>query len=169
MPHTLCWRSRLSGHKFLKARFLRAALTNGRLNKSGCVIRYTVLNRRLHFSLVLEQICGGHLIVDRVPDGFARGSVLLFEIEQLTEECCNLSIYVAFNFHRGSGWLSRAFWHAFRWLFPAFVHDVLWNHSLCQFKDVVEQEYNASIPPATTPAPRRAVRVKGHGEEERQG
>ncbi len=139
--------------KFLKARFLRVARTDGRPNEPGCVIRYTVIHRRLHFSLVLEQIRGGHLLVYRVRDGFARGGVLLFEIEQLTEESCNLSIYVAFNFQRGGGWLSRAFWHAFRWLFPAFVHDVIWNHSLCQLKDVAEQEYIASIPSAPTPSP----------------
>jgi len=29
----------------------------------------------------------------------------------------------------------------FRALFPSFVHDVLWNHSLCQLKDIVEASH----------------------------
>jgi hypothetical protein len=88
--------------------------------------------------LILEQIVGGHLAVYRVKDGFARGGVLIFEIEKLSEEVCALSIYVAFNFVRGRTWVTRPFWRLFRLLFPAFIHDVLWNHSLCQLKDIVE-------------------------------
>jgi hypothetical protein len=39
-----------------------------------------------------------------------------------------LSIYVGFNF-------SKQF---LKFLFPAFMHDVLWYYSLCQRKDVIE-------------------------------
>ena len=42
------------------------------------------------------------------------------------------------NFVRGRTWLTRPFWWLFRWLFPAYIHDVLWNHSLCQLKDLLE-------------------------------
>jgi hypothetical protein len=40
-----------------------------------------------------------------------------------------LSVYVGFNFQK----------HLMKYLFPAFIHDVLWNYSLCQLKDVIEQ------------------------------
>ena len=92
---------------------------------------------------MLEQILGGHLAVYRVMDGFAKGGVLIFEIEKLGEDLCNLSIYVAFNFTRGRTWVTRPFWWLLRVLFPAFMHDVLWNHSLCQFKDIVETQADA--------------------------
>lgn len=39
-----------------------------------------------------------------------------------------LSIYVGFNFPK----------NFFNYLFPAYIHDVLWNFSLCQLKEVVE-------------------------------
>lgn len=39
-----------------------------------------------------------------------------------------LSIFVGFNFSR----------QPIKHLFPAFIHDVLWNYSLCQLKDVIE-------------------------------
>ena len=51
------------------------------------------------------------------------------------------SIYVAFNFRRGRRPLTRPFWWLVRRLFPAFVHDVIWNHSLCELKDCVEESY----------------------------
>ena len=104
----------------------------------GCVNRYEVVCRHFAFSLLLERVVGEPLAVYRVRDGFAQGGVLIFEIEKLTEEVCALSIYVAFNFVRGRTWLTRPFWWLFRWLFPAYIHDVLWNHSLCQLKDLLE-------------------------------
>jgi hypothetical protein len=106
------------------------------------VICYEVVSPHFSFTLVLEQLVGGHLAVYRVRDGFARGGVLIFEIEELAGELCALSIYVAFNFMRGQSGAGRAFWWLFRFLFPAFVHDVVWNHSLCQFKDIVEKRRN---------------------------
>ncbi len=80
----------------------------------------------------------------RVRDGVARGGVLLFEVEQNGNEICNLSIYVAFQFARGGTLFTRPLWWVFRRLFPSFVHDVLWNHSLCQLKNLAEAEERSS-------------------------
>jgi flavin-dependent dehydrogenase len=123
---------------YLRPRWVRIQRTAGVPNAPGCAIGYEVVCRHFTFSLILEQIVGGHLAVYRVKDGFARGGVLIFEIDKLSEEVCALSIYVAFNFVRGRTWVTRPFWRLFRLLFPAFIHDVLWNHSLCQLKDIVE-------------------------------
>ena len=35
---------------------------------------------------------------------------------------------------------------ALRWLFPACVHDVIWNRSLCQLKDKFEKTVEAGLP-----------------------
>lgn len=123
---------------YLKPKWVKIHRVAGQPNEPGCVIQYEIGCRQFCFRLHLEQLSGGHLAVYRVADGFARGGMLLFQIEELGEEVCALSIYVAFNFARGRTWFSRPFWWAFRLLFPAFVHDVLWNHSLCQLKDIVE-------------------------------
>lgn len=141
---------------YLKPRWVRILRVAGEPNQPGCVIRYAFAGGWLSFNLGLEQIAGGHLAVYRVLDGFARGGMLLFEIEQLHPEVCALSIYVAFNFARGRHWITRPFWWCFRLLFPAFVHDVLWNHSLCQLKNSVEAEHEktaAALAPQPEPAP----------------
>ena len=140
---------------YLRPRWVRIRRTQGVPNMPGCVIEYEVISRRFAFHLELEQIAGGHLAVYRVRDGFARGGVLIFEIEKLNEEVCALSIYVAFNFARGRSWLTRPFWWFFRLFFPDYVHDVIWNHSLCQMKDVVEGQGGQypSVSPTAVPEP----------------
>ena len=140
---------------YLRPRWVRIRRTQGVPNMPGCVIEYEVISRRFAFHLELEQIAGGHLAVYRVRDGFARGGVLIFEIEKLNEEVCALSIYVAFNFARGRSWLTRPFWWFFRLFFPDYVHDVIWNHSLCQMKDVVEAQggQDSSVSPTAVREP----------------
>ncbi|MHB8520333.1 MAG: hypothetical protein ACYDH9_06210 [Limisphaerales bacterium] len=137
---------------YLRPRWVRIRRLAGLPNEPGCVIQYEVLGRRLCFSLVLEQVVGNHLAVYRVSDGFARGGALIFEIEKFAEGICTLSIYVAFNFTRGRTWATRPFWRLFRLLFPAFVHDVLWNHSLCKLKDLVEAEPETEDEPVACPS-----------------
>ena len=123
---------------FFQPRWVRIRRCFGQPNVPGCEIRYKLPFRFLSFSLVLERIVGERLAVYRVRNGFARGGVLLFEIERSSGDIQTLSIYVAFNFTRGRTGMTRPLWRLFRLLFPAFIHDVIWNHSLCQFKDIVE-------------------------------
>jgi flavin-dependent dehydrogenase len=133
---------------FFKPRWVRIRRCFGQPNVPGCEIRYELPFRFLSFSLDLERIVGERLAVYRVRNGFARGGVLLFEIERSSGDIHTLSIYVAFNFTRGRTRMTRPLWGLFRFLFPAFVHDVIWNHSLCQFKDIVEtgQKIGDTIP-----------------------
>lgn len=132
---------------FFKPRWIRVHRVCGVPNEPGCVIRYDI-GGLFSFSLLLERIEGEHLAVYRIQDGFARGGVLIFEIERNTAEISALSIYVAFNFHRGMRGVTRPLWWLLRWLFPAFMHDVIWNHSLCQFKGLVEaKDIGLETPP----------------------
>jgi flavin-dependent dehydrogenase len=131
--------------EYLRPRGLRISRIAGSPHSPGCVIRYEVLSRHFRFHLRLEKIFEGHLAVYRVMDGFARGGVLLFEIETAPNDVSLLSIYVAFSFQRGSGLSSVLGWRAFRTFFPSFVHDVLWNHSLCQLRDLVEREVSGGF------------------------
>jgi hypothetical protein len=93
---------------------------------------------------MLEHGEPGHHLVYRVLDGFARGGVMVFEIEALGRGQCGLSIYVTFDFPTGSGPLNRPLFGVLRLLFPAFAHDVIWNHSLCELKDCVESQVTLS-------------------------
>jgi flavin-dependent dehydrogenase len=128
---------------YLHPRWVRIQRVAGLPNTLGCTIEYQVLLPRCSFRLVLEHRVSDHLLFYRVQNGFARGGVLIFELESRGPECCNLSIYVAFNFQRGCGWLTRPLFWLFRRTFPAFVHDVIWNHSLCQLKDLIEEHHQS--------------------------
>jgi hypothetical protein len=128
-----------ANRRYCQPRWFEIQRIQGRPNEPGCVIRYRARGGWLSFTLELEHIVAGRLAIYRVRDGYARGGVLLFEIEPGAQDTCNLSIYVAFRITRGDGWLTRPYWWVFRQLFPAFAHDVVWNHSLCQLKHLAEE------------------------------
>jgi flavin-dependent dehydrogenase len=129
--------------KYMRPLWLQVQRVAGVPNQPGCRIEYRVVLPKLGFSLELEQVVEQRLVVYRVIDGFAKGGVMVFEIEPTAGGLCALSIYVGYNFARGGSIIMRMFWWVFRKSFPAFAHDVLWNHSLCELKDVVEADYAA--------------------------
>lgn len=123
---------------YFHPRFVDVRRVSGEPNQEGSLIQYRIVPRFLSFNLYLEKSVNHHYLIHRVMDGFAKGGVLIFEIETLGRGQCGLSIYVTFDFSVGTGPFSRLNQKIFRLLFPAFLHDVIWNHSLCQMKDCVE-------------------------------
>jgi len=120
--------------KYFKPRFIDVRRISGEANKPGSIIRYNISPKILSFNLRLVKAIPGEYIRYEIMDGFGRGGILLFEIDPLKKgiEVIDgeymLSIYVGFNFSRKFS----------KYLFPSFMHDVLWNYSLCQLKDVIE-------------------------------
>ena len=90
---------------------------------------------------------------------------MIFQIEQHERGDSVLSIYVAFDYAMSRGRGGRALNRLIKMLFPAFLHDVVWNHSLCQLKDVVESssapQAAESAPAPTDPAPALADQAGG--------
>jgi hypothetical protein len=123
---------------YLHPRFVDVHRTSGQANALGSTIRYDLFPHWLSFSVGLEQVIGSRYLVYRVRDGFARGGLLVFDIEPKREGLCLLSIYLVFHFPAGGSALKRLAWRAAARLFPAFAHDVLWNHGLCELKHAVE-------------------------------
>lgn len=123
---------------YIHPRLIDVHRTSGAANMVGSTIRYRVSPRWLSFSIVLEQAIGSRYLVYRVRDGFAQGGLLVFDVEPRSEGLCLLSIYLAFRFPAGNNALKRVAWRAGGRLFPAFAHDVLWNHGLCELKHAVE-------------------------------
>jgi hypothetical protein len=111
---------------------------SGAANELGSTVLYDVSPRCLSFRMALEKIAGTPILMYRVLDGFARDGIFVFSIDSIGEDACTLSIYVAFDFPQGTNALQRSFWRLFGLLFPGFVHDVIWNHSLCRLKHLVE-------------------------------
>ena len=123
---------------YFRPRFVDVRRISGKPNQEGSLIQYSVVPRFLSFNLRLEKSVNYNHLIYRVMNGFAEGGVLIFELETLSRGQCGLSIYVTFDFSAGKGPLGRLAQNIFRLLFPAFVHDVIWNHSLCQMKDCIE-------------------------------
>ncbi len=126
--------------RYFTPRLVTVHRTAGDPNEVGSTIQYDVFVRWLSFRLDLEKVIAGRYLLYRVRDGFARGGILAFDIEREEEGGCLLTIYVAFDFPKRSNPWKRLAWFMFRLGFPAFAHDVVWNHSLCQLKHLVELE-----------------------------
>lgn len=126
--------------EYLTPRMVRVHRTSGEANEVGSTIRYDVVFPQLSFSIVLQKVVEERYLLYRVRDGFAQGGVLAFDIDHKRPGGRFLTIYVAFDFPNGNGLVGRFGWTVFRRAFPAFVHDVIWNQSLCKLKQLVESE-----------------------------
>lgn len=120
--------------KYFNPRFIKVCRISGDPNTPGSIIRYNIFLKPLSFNLRLVEFIPGQYIRYEIIDGFGRGGILLFEIDGFKKENKEingeqlLSIFVGFNFSS----------HLLRLIFPSFMHDVLWNHSLCQLKSMIE-------------------------------
>jgi flavin-dependent dehydrogenase len=137
------------GMEYFTPRFVRVHRVVGTPDGVGKRIRYDVTPSWLSFDLVLEKFAQGRYVLYRVTDGFARGGILAFDVDCVKARVCALTIYVAFNFPHGTSVWGRLGWRAARLIFPAYIHDVLWNHSLCRMKHLAElDEGREGAPPA---------------------
>lgn len=146
--------------RYFRPRILRVNRVKGGSNETGSVIDYKMPLGFLSFSIVLERIVDEEYVLYRVQDGFAQGGVLVFKVDGTAEGTSLLTIYVSFDFVRGNSLPEKLFWRGFRFLFPGFVHDVLWNHSLCELRDIVES--NRRIP--VSGPPRQHPQLSSAGE-----
>jgi flavin-dependent dehydrogenase len=125
--------------KFFKLRFIKVMRTSGAPNAVGTTIRYEV-PFGLSFNLQLTQVVDGRYLLYRVLDGFGRGGVFAFDIEELKPGVDLLTTYVGLDLPQGGNPFRRAFWALGRLLFPRVAHDVVWNHSLCKIKQLAEED-----------------------------
>jgi hypothetical protein len=132
--------------QFFRPRWIKVQRTAGQPNEVGSVVRYGLPLRWLAFSIYLERNLEERYLIYRVRDGFAKGGVLVFVISPVRKGLNLLSIYVGFSFPRPKNPLKRVAWRAFKFAFPGFVHDVIWNHSLCKLKDLVENDVQSEDP-----------------------
>lgn len=123
---------------FLHPRGVLIRRTSGNPLEPGCTIRYEIFGGALEFEVVQIDSGNENLIRYRVVDSFANGGSFMFMLEPEHGAHCSVTVYLAFNYARGTTPSERAFWWAFRSLFPEYIHDVLWNHALCEFKQAAE-------------------------------
>ena len=92
----------------------------------------------MSFSIELQPGSSNTQLFYQVSGGFAHNGAFLFEVQQKANGHCELTIYLAFDYARGKKLSQRLYWRLFRLLFPEFIHDVLWNHALCELKHRAE-------------------------------
>lgn len=124
--------------QYFRPRMIKVYRISGAANEVGSLIQYDTFFKFFSFSLILARIIGNRYYIYNVRDGFARDGVLVFDIDETRGADSFFSIYVAFDFPKGENLLDKLFWKIFRLIFPGFIHDVLWNHSLCKLKDIIE-------------------------------
>lgn len=123
---------------YLNPRWVRIRRTAGKPMAVGSVVSYSVLGGLIEFSIEMQPHTRDMLLVYKVRGGFADGGSFVFEVEPLPSGYCHLTIYLAFDYPRGRTLPERLYWRLFKWMFPEFIHDVLWNHALCEMKHLAE-------------------------------
>ena len=128
-----------AGRPYLNPRWVRIQRASGVPLHPGCVVEYNIFGGLISFSIEQTYTTDDHLILYDVRNGFAHGGRFLFEVEQRDTGHCLLTVYLTFNYARGTSIVSRLYWWIFRFLFPEFIHEVIWNHALCEFKQTAEK------------------------------
>lgn len=126
---------------YLHPRWVSISRDSGRPLNAGWTIRYRVFGGLLSFAVVQVHTDDPDFIHFRVRGGFADAGSFIFLIEPEGLQRCALTVYLAFDYARGRTLPARVFWRVFRALFPEYLHDVLWNHALCEFKQAAETDH----------------------------
>jgi hypothetical protein len=124
---------------YFKIRFVKVRRIEGSPNEVGAVIRYQGRPLELTLDMSLERVIRDRALYYRVDDRFADRGKLIFGINHTKDGNSRLVIYTAFMFKKGSSALGRIGWSIVKWLFPHYLHDVVWNHALCKIKEEVER------------------------------
>lgn len=106
------------------------------------MIRYQVPFTGLGTTLRLSKRVGLETLLYQIDERLADHGKIIFDVAPTKDGNRRLSIYAAFDFKRGKGFFRRMLWRGARLLFPAFIHDVVWNHALCMIKEEVERKHD---------------------------
>lgn len=128
--------------RFVNLRFLDVRQVQGVPNQVGSVIRYRIPFVGLGAEMRLTKRVGFETLLYQVDERLVDHGKLIFNVAPTEDGNRRLSIYASFDYKKGKGFAGRVIWEGARWLFPGFVHDVVWNHALCTIKEEVERKHN---------------------------
>jgi flavin-dependent dehydrogenase len=123
---------------YMNLRSVRIRRISGEPNELDSIIRYSLKFFPVWVDMKLIQMVPNRVLFYEVSEKFAERGKLIFEIKQTEDGNNRLAIYTAYDFKKGKGVFSKIFWWVFRRIFPAFIHDVVWNHALCSIKQDAE-------------------------------
>lgn len=124
---------------YLNPRWVQILRRSGEPLTPGTVIDYRIFGGLIKFAIKQLPSQDPLTVRHRVIGGFAHDGEFIFNIEPLSSQRTNLTVLLVFNYPQGSGLLEKLFWNGFRLLFPDSIHEILWNHALCEFKQSIEK------------------------------
>jgi hypothetical protein len=126
--------------RFLKLRVVDMQQIQGTPNQVGSVIRYRIPFVQLGAELQLTKRVRSETLLYQADERLVDHGKLIFNAAPTRDGKRRLSIYAEFDYKKGNGFASRIIWKVARFLFPEFVHDIVWNHALCTIKENVERK-----------------------------
>ena len=124
--------------KFLKLRFVAVTNLTGKSLRQGAVVRYRLKGVPISMDIRLVKVIPGKALLYEPTELFTKRGKLLFDIAPTRDGNHRLIIYTAFDFQKGKTFFGRIFWTVFKYLFPDYAHDVVWNHAICTIKGAAE-------------------------------
>jgi flavin-dependent dehydrogenase len=128
--------------RFVKLRLVDMRQIQGTPNQVGSVIRYRVPLMHLAAELRLTSRVRCETLLYEADERLVDHGKLIFNVAPTNDGNRKLSIYAAFDYKKGRGIANRIMWRSARFLFPEFIHDVVWNHALCTIKEDVERKHD---------------------------
>ncbi|WP_238946968.1 NAD(P)/FAD-dependent oxidoreductase [Seongchinamella unica] len=127
------------GRPFLTPRMVNIRRREGCFADEDVIIDYRIFGGLIQFEI--DQISTGdpHTIHFRVLGGFAHDGDFIFSVEPASSVYSRLSVLLSFNYPKGNNPLGSLFWRLFALLFPQSIHEIIWNHALCEIKQATEQ------------------------------
>lgn len=125
--------------RFLNLRFVQVRRVSGAPGEAGSVIRYSLGRLSVTMDVRLVRAIPCRSLLYEVQEIFSDRGRLLFDVAPTRDGNHRLVIYTAFDFKRGKGAAARILWRVFKGLFPAYAHDVVWNHAICCIKGDAER------------------------------
>ena len=125
--------------RFLRLRFVAVRRISGSPGQVGTVIRYSLGRLPISMDVRLVRAIPDKALLFEVQEVFSDRGRLLFDITPTKDGNNRLVIYTAFDFKRGRDTAAGIFWRVFKGVFPAYAHDVVWNHAICCIKGEAEK------------------------------
>jgi hypothetical protein len=133
--------------RFANLRFVNVLQIHGVPNQVGSVIRYRVPFFGLSSEMQLTKRIGFETLLYQADERLVDCGKLIFNVAPTKDGNRRLAIYTSFQYKKGKGPVSRLIWNGVRFLFPEFVHDIVWNHALCTIKEEVERKHGQALSP----------------------
>ena len=124
---------------FLKPRMLDIRRREGSFFDENLVVDYRVFGGLIRFTIAEIATGDPHTIHFKVCGSFSHAGDFLFRIDHVGKGDSRLTVLLSFDYPKGSNPMEAVFWKLFALLFPQSIHEIIWNHALCELKQAAEQ------------------------------